>query len=176
MVRGSSTLGARALAGPHQGLESSHRGAGWAGIRDCDQGLCGSSPSPASLGNVGILFWLWFSPQLPAESSKTLPLAQSSSSGWAVGKGTEVGAQVGTEPIPAAAWVGDHSIVSVWGITAAPRALLPAVNSWVFGPAAGMGWSYPANWNSLEPCVCPQARAQLLLALQYSARLFGDSK
>lgn len=40
-----------------------------------------------------------------------------------------------------------------------------------------MGWSYPTNCNSLEPCIYAQVGAQFLqLALQYSICLFGDSK
>lgn len=45
------------------------------------------------LPRVGILLWLYFPPLLPAESSKTLPLAQPGSPGWALGKGTELGTE-----------------------------------------------------------------------------------
>lgn len=90
---------------------------------------------------------------------------------------------MGTEPILTATWMRDHSTVSIYvgvlpqGITAGCQALFPAVKSWVFGSQAGIGWSYPANWNSLEPCIYPQVRAQFLQpALQYSTCLFGDSE
>lgn len=103
------------------------------------------------LPSVGILLWLSFPPLLPAESSKTLPLAQPGSPGWALGKGTELGTRDpggAQSPSPQLHSRGDRSSVSVCPgvlqqvITAVPQALFPAVSAWVAGSGAGVSWSY----------------------------------
>lgn len=82
--------------------------------------------SSLGLPGVGILLWLGFPPLLPAESSNTLPQAQSRSPSWALGKGTESGPE---DPGGHRACL--HSSVSVCPgvlqqVTAAePQALFP---------------------------------------------------